>query len=204
MVDVAIEPVEASVAKMQKDLADVQRLMGRTAPQAVTWAAQLFARSAAAVAKPGATRRDVRSDPSKPGVWWMTVWSQDPHKATEVRIAGGENDPARKIEQRGLSRRVWTSLAGMASAFKPAGSSGRTATTRSVFDSMPATARGRTRRRRLHAAYSMFFDANIAESKITNELSYQREAYPALEATAMYNAERALRWRLDQALGIVK
>ena len=103
-----------------------------------------------------------------------------------------------------MSRNVWRSLAGMASSFKPAGDSGRTASTRSVFDSLPTTERGRVRRRRLHAVYRMFFDANISEAKVTNELSYQREAYPALEATAMMNAERALRWRLDQALGIVK
>ncbi len=184
---VTVDP--AKMARLVKAIEETETVLGRDASDAVSYAAVMIARSAAAFAKPGKRMREVRPDARFKGLWQFDVLLQPP-KSGETITTWNKNDPRRKINAYGLSRDVWRSLGGTAAEMR-----GRN-----------GVRKGGVRygkKKKDFQTYSFFSNPDVTEAKMIVALSYQEKAYPGITAHAVDKGAGALNYRINKALGVI-
>lgn len=174
------EITPASMAAMNRAIANVQQYLHKSGPESIKFAADMFTRSAAARCKPGQKRRKVTALPGRNSAWLIETYTQQQGR-THVFSTDGTKDKRVKIARRGLLRASWWWLQKQI----------RGVPAKSNITGVPVDTAVETER-------ALAGDNPFIE--LTNKLKYVAAAAPGVVTVAMATAARGIQHRIDRVV----
>lgn len=177
---------QADITALNRAITRLRKDTGVSAQGSVLFAANKVAASAAGASKRGKKNRAIRPNPNRTGrgrkaqgALLQIVVLRQGTKPTRFLPTNNRRDPRRVIARRGLAKEVWQSIGFRLSLRRGGGVRRRSARWAKVV-------------KRLTQG-----DPSVT---LTSGLSYQRAAFPTLEATAIIKGTRAIKQHSERWL----